>query len=155
MNNNESYNDAAPIIYETLEKHGEISFVSAGRSMLPVIRDGKDTVTVVKPRRDIKAGDVAFYQRGNGQFILQRVMFVNGGTLVLRGDNQWGNEYNVSKERIIGVLKSFERNGKEHGVRDSDYLLYVRFLPLIRFFRRYFYLFKSQVYKFVKYLVKR
>mgnify|MGYP004478422905 FL=1 len=155
MNNNESHNDAAPLIYETLEKHGEISFVSAGRSMLPVIRDGKDTVTVAKPRRDIKAGDVAFYQRDNGQFILQRVMFVNGGTLVLRGDNQWGNEYNVGKDRIIGVLKSFERNGKEHSVRDRDYLLYVRVLPLIRFFRKYFYLFKSQVYKFVKYLVKR
>ncbi len=155
MNNNENHNDAAPIIYEALEKHGEISFVSAGRSMLPLIRGGKDMVTVAKPRRDIKEGDVAFCRRDNGQLILQRVMFVNGGTLVLRGDNQWDNEYNVGRERVIGVLKSFERNGKVHSVRDRDYLLYVRFLPLIRFFRRYFYLFKSHVYKFVKYLLKR
>ena len=123
--------------------------------MLPLIRDGKDSVTVAKPRRDIKAGDVVFCRRDNGQFILQRVMFVNGETLVLRGDNQWGNEYNVGKERVIGVMKSFERNGKEHSVKDRDYLLYTRLLPLVRFFRKYFYLFKSQVYKFVKYLLKR
>lgn len=152
MNNGEKCSDAASIIYEALEKHGEISFVFEGRSMLPVIRG---TVTVAKPRREIKAGDVVLCRRDNGRLILQRVMFVNGETLVLRGDNQWGNEYNVGKDRIIGVLKSFERKGKVHSVTDRDYLLYVKLLPLIRFFRRYFYLFKSQVYKFVKYLLKR
>ena len=150
-----SLNEMEPRIRETLDKNGEVSFVSAGRSMLPIIRDRKDTVTLVKPKKNIKAGDVVFYQRDNGRFILHRVMYVNAGTYVMRGDNQWDNEYNVRRDQIIGVLKSIERNGKVHNVTDRDYLMYVRFLPLIRFIRKTYYGFKSQVYKFVKYLVKR
>lgn len=150
-----SLNEMAPLIRETLEENGEVSFVSAGRSMLPIIRDRKDTVTLVKPKKEIKAGDVVFYQRDNGRFILHRVMYVNSGTYVMRGDNQWDNEYNIRRDQIIGILKSFERNGKVHNVTDRDYLMYVKFLPLIRFVRKTYYGFKSQVYKFVKYLVKR
>ena len=150
-----SLNEMAPLIRETLEKNGEVTFISAGRSMLPVIRDRKDAVTLVKPRRDIKPGDIVFYQRDNGQFILHRVMFVNSDKYVMRGDNQWDNEYNIRRDQIIGVLKCFERNGKIHNVTDRDYLIYVKLLPLIRFFRKTYYGFKSKVYKFVKYLVKR
>lgn len=145
----------APLIRETLEKNGEVTFISAGRSMLPVIRDRKDAVTLVKPKREIKPGDIVFYQRDNGQFILHRVMFVNSDKYVMRGDNQWDNEYNIRRDQIIGVLKCFERNGKTHNVIDRDYLMYVKLLPLIRFFRKTYYGFKSKVYKFVKYLVKR
>lgn len=150
-----SLNEMAPLIRETLEKNGEVTFISAGRSMLPVIRDRKDAVTLVKPRREIKPGDIVFYQRDNGQFILHRVMFVNSDKYVMRGDNQWDNEYNIRRDQIIGVLKCFERNGKIHNVTDRDYLIYVKLLPLIRFFRKTYYGFKSKVYKFVKYLVKR
>lgn len=150
-----SLNEMAPLIRETLEKNGEVTFISAGRSMLPVIRDRKDAVTLVKPRREIKPGDIVFYQRDNGQFILHRVMFVNSDKYVMRGDNQWDNEYNIRRDQIIGVLKCFERNGKIHNVTDRDYLMYVKLLPLIRFFRKTYYGFKSKVYKFVKYLVKR
>ncbi|MDY5935361.1 MAG: S24/S26 family peptidase [Oscillospiraceae bacterium] len=150
-----SLNEMAPLIRETLEKNGEVTFISAGRSMLPVIRDRKDAVTLVKPKREIKPGDIVFYQRDNGQFILHRVMFVNSDKYVMRGDNQWDNEYNIRRDQIIGVLKCFERNGKTHNVIDRDYLMYVKLLPLIRFFRKTYYGFKSKVYKFVKYLVKR
>lgn len=150
-----SLNEMEPLIRETLDKNGEVSFVSAGRSMLPIIRDRKDTVTLVKPKKNIKAGDVVFYQRDNGRFILHRVMYVNAGTYVMRGDNQWDNEYNVRRDQIIGVLKSIERNGKVHNVTDRDYLMYVKFLPAIRLLRKTYYGFKSKVYKFVKYLLKR
>ena len=150
-----SLNDMAPVIRETLEQNGEVSFVSAGRSMLPIIRDRQDTITLVKPKKTVKAGDVVFYQRDNGRFVLHRVMFINSGTFVMRGDNQWDYEYNIRNDQIIGVLKCFERNGKVHNVTDRDYLMYVRFLPIIRFFRKTYYGFKSKVYKFVKYLVKR
>ena len=150
-----SLNEMAPLIRETLEKNGEVTFISAGRSMLPVIRDRKDAVTLVKPKREIKPGDIVFYQRDNGQFILHRVMFVNSDKYVMRGDNQWDNEYNIRRDQIIGVLKCFERNGKIHNVTDRDYLMYVKLLPLIRFFRKTYYGFKSKVYKSGKYLVKR
>lgn len=150
-----SLNDMAPVIREALDENGEVSFVSAGRSMLPMIRDRQDTITLIKPKKAVKPGDVVFYQRDNGKFVLHRVMFINSGMFVMRGDNQWDYEYNIRNDQIIGILKCFERDGKVHNVTDRDYLMYVKFLPVIRFVRKTYYGFKSKVYKFVKYLVKR
>ncbi|MBO5420531.1 MAG: S24/S26 family peptidase [Clostridia bacterium] len=152
MSKKVSMNDIAPLIKETLEESGEVSFVSAGVSMLPTIRDREDTVTLVKPKGHLKKGDVPFYQRDNGQYILHRVIYVNGDTYVMRGDNQWQNEYNVRHDQIIGVLYSFDRNGKTYKVTDPGYKIYVRFLPVIRYVRKYYYLFKSKVYSFIKFL---
>lgn len=147
--------DMAPLIRETLVESGEVSFVSAGVSMLPTIQDRMDTVTLIKPQGKLRKGDVPFYQRDNGQYILHRVVYVNGDTYVMRGDNQWQNEYNIRHDQIIGVLYSFDRNGKTHKVTDFSYRVYVKFLPIIRYWRKYYYLFKSKVYAFIKYLTKK
>lgn len=152
MSKRVSMDEMAPLIREILAESGEVSFVSAGVSMLPTIRDRKDTVTLVRPQGKLKKGDVPFYQRDNGQYILHRVIYVNGDTYVMRGDNQWENEYNVRHDQIIGVLYSFDRDGKTYKVTDAGYKLYVKFLPLIRFCRKYYYLFKSKVYAFIKFL---
>ena len=74
MSKKVSMDDMAPLIRETLAESGEVSFVSAGVSMLPTIRDRKDTVTLVSPQGKLKKGDVPFYQRDNGQYILHRVI---------------------------------------------------------------------------------
>ena len=155
MSKKVSMDDMAPLIRETLAESGEVSFVSAGVSMLPTIRDRKDTVTLVKPQGKLKKGDVPFYRRDNGQYILHRVIYVNGDTYVMRGDNQWQNEYNIRHDQIIGVLCSFDRNGKTHKVTDFSYRVYVKLLPLVRYSRKYYYLFKSKVYAFLKYLIKK
>lgn len=152
MSKRVSMDEMAPLIREILAESGEVSFVSAGVSMLPTIRDRKDTVTLVRPQGKLKKGDVPFYQRDNGQYILHRVIYVNGDTYVMRGDNQWENEYNVRHDQIIGVLHSFDRDGKTYKVTDTGYKLYVNFLPLIRYSRKYYYLLKSNVYAFIKFL---
>lgn len=150
-----SLEEMSDVILEILESNGEVSFVSAGRSMIPTIRDRKDIITLVKPDKDIKSGDVVFYRRDNGQFILHRVMFVQDNKFVMRGDNQWYNEYNIRRDQIIGILSSFDRNGKTHKVTDRDYKIYVKLLPVVRYTRKYYYQFKSQVYKFLKFLFKK
>lgn len=152
MSKRVSMDEMAPLIREILAESGEVSFVSAGVSMLPTIRDRKDTVTLVRPQGKLKKGDVPFYQRDNGQYILHRVIYVNGDTYVMRGDNQWENEYNVRHDQIIGVLHSFDRDGKTYKVTDTGYKLYIKFLPLIRYSRKYYYLLKSNVYAFIKFL---
>lgn len=144
--------EMAPLIQEILAESGEVSFVSAGTSMLPTIRDRKDKITLVKPQGKLNKGDIPFYRRDNGQYILHRVVYVNGDTYVMCGDNQWENEYNIRHDQIIGVLQSFERDGKTHKVTDLDYRIYVKLLPLVKYGRRYYYLLKSKIYSFIKYL---
>lgn len=144
--------EMAPLIEEILAESGEVSFVSAGVSMMPTIRDRKDVVTLVRPEGKLKKGDVPFYRRDNGQYILHRIIYVNNDTYVTRGDNQWENEYNVRDDQIIGVLYSFDRDGKTYKVTDAGYKIYVKFLPVIRYLRKYYYLFKSKVYAFLQFL---
>lgn len=150
-----SLNELAPIMKETLDENGEVSFVSSGVSMLPTIRDRKDTVTIVKPQGKLKKGDVPFYKRDNGQYILHRVIYVNGDTYVLRGDNQWINEYNIRQDQVIGVLKSIERNGKVYSVDSKRYKAYVALLPTIRWVYRIFNAVKRRLKNFINYLFKR
>lgn len=150
-----SLEQMSDLILEILNSEGKVSFISAGHSMLPTIRDRKDTVTLVKPEKEIKRGDIVFYKRDNGQYVLHRVMYTDGNIFVMRGDNQWYNEYNIRNEQIIGILWAFERSGKTHKVTDTDYKIYVKLLPIIRSIRKWYYWFKSQVYKFVKFLLKK
>lgn len=145
--------DMAPLIKEILEESGEVSFVSAGVSMLPTIRDRKDVVTLVKHQGKLKKGDIPFYRRDNGQCILHRVVYVNNDTYVMCGDNQWEYEYNIRHDQIIGVLQSIERDGKTHRVTDIDYRIYVKLLPLVKYTRKYYYLLKSKIYVFLKNLL--
>lgn len=140
---------------EALDSNGEVSFISPGTSMLPTIRDRKDTVTLVRPQGKLKKGDVPFYRRDNGQYILHRIIYVNGDTYVTRGDNQWTNEYNVTDDQIIGVLKSIERSGKIYSVEDKKYKLYLLLLPLIRWVYRIYRALKRRIKAFVKYLLKK
>ncbi len=155
MSKRYSLEELVPVMREALEENGEVSFVSAGTSMLPTIRDRKDTVTLVRPQGKLKKGDVPFYQRDNGQYILHRIVYVNGDTYVTRGDNQWVNEYNIRDDQIIGVLKSIERGGKVYNVESSEYKMYLRFLPLVRWSCRIYNAVKRRVKNFIKYLFKR
>ena len=155
MSKKVSLDEMMPVIAETLEENGEVSFISAGTSMLPTIRDRQDTVTLVKPQGRLKEGDVPFYRRENGQYILHRIVYVNGDTYVTRGDNQWENEYNVAHEQVIGVLYSIERNGNVYKVTDKSYQRYLKFLPLIRYIRLAYSWLKVRTENFIKFLKRR
>lgn len=132
MSNIHSFEEIAPVMREILEANGRVSFVSGGTSMLPLIRDGVDTVTLIKPDGRLKNGDIVFYQRENGQYILHRIIRVSGGTYITRGDNQWFDDCNVRQEQIIGALTCIERNGKCIEADSVKNKVYVFFLPLIR-----------------------
>lgn len=155
MSKRVSLNELVPIMRETLEENGEVSFESAGVSMLPTIRDRKDTVTLVKPQGKLKKDDVAFYQRDSGQYVLHRIVYVNGDTYVACGDNQWTNEYNIRDDQIIAVLKSIERNGKVYDVDGKKYKFYVKILPAVRWIYRLYNAVKRRIISFIKFLIKK
>ena len=155
MSKEVSLNELVPVMREALEENGEVSFVSTGVSMMPTIRDRKDTVTLVKPQGKLKKGDIPFYRRENGQYVLHRIVFINGDTYVTCGDNQWVNEYNVRDDQIIGVLKSIERNGKVYTVDDRKYKTYTSLLPAVRWIYRFYNAAKRRVTNFINFLLKK
>ena len=109
-----------------LERDGKFVYTSRGRSMVPLIREGKDLVVIERAALPLKKYDVPLYQRANGDTILHRVLQVRPDGYVLCGDSQCNLEYGVQDAQVIGVLSAVIRNGKECSVRDWRYRAYVR-----------------------------
>lgn len=136
---------------EILENGGKVTFTTKGRSMLPLLDDGKDKVVLSKPEMPLKRKDVIFYQRDDGQYVLHRIIKIKDKHYVMRGDNQWELEYGITDKNIIAVAVAFERKGKLIKSTDFCYKIYCIFLPFIRAYKNA----RSRVIKLLKNINKK
>lgn len=104
---------------------GEFTIFPKGTSMLPLIMQGRDSVTLEQPQGALHRGDIAFYQRENGQYVLHRVIAADGETYTMCGDNQLTPEYGVKPEQIIAKAAYITRKGSKITPRSLPYRLYV------------------------------
>lgn len=139
---------------ETILKEKKI-FIgkTAGDSMEPMLREGRDTVIVVPPTFPLKKGDVPVYRR-DGHYTMHRIVRVRPRGYVICGDNRALPERDIRDEDIIGVLAAFYRDGVYVSCTDADYLRYTaricRTYP-----RRLFYLYWTRLWgKLKKLFVK-
>lgn len=140
--------DVFPIIAEKLSSGGEVTFGPKGTSMLPLIVQGKDRVTLTAAHGRLKKYDLPLYRRENGQFVLHRVVAVNkDGTYTMCGDNQYIREYGITDSRIIGVVKIINHGGEEISVSDIRYKCYCRFIVAYRRLRRMASVIKHRIIK--------
>ena len=114
-----------PLIQETLNQGKSVTFSPRGISMLPMLRQGKDTVTLAPIERELKKYDLPLYRRDNGAFVLHRIV-KSGETYTCIGDNQYDLEYGVRRDQMIGVVTSFSREGRKIDVTNFGYQLYCR-----------------------------
>lgn len=113
---------------EALKEQQEIMTLTAGISMQPMLREHKD-IAVIR-RTDgvrLKKFDVPLYCRADSdKYILHRIIKVTEDGYVIRGDNLFTNEYDITDNEIVGVLMSFYRSGKYYDCKKSfKYKLYV------------------------------
>ncbi len=127
--------DLMPLMKEQLAQGKSVTFFPRGISMLPMLREGRDSVTLSSPPAKLKNYDIPLYQRENGQYILHRVVNV-GETYACIGDNQFVVEKGISHEQIIAVCTAFTRDGKKMSVNDPSWRFYAVFWHYSRFPRR-------------------
>ena len=107
-----------------LERYGRLFYPIVGVSMLPLLHQDRDVVTVEPLRgRPVVPGDVLLYRR-DGRYLLHRVIEVRERDYVILGDNCVTKEYGVTDRDVLGVMTGFVRNGREHSVEDPDYRAY-------------------------------
>ena len=156
MNNGEFFlADAIEVIEEILAGGGEFRMYPKGTSMLPLIVQGRDSV-VLKRNFEGAANkhDIAFYRRGNGQFVLHRVMkILDDGTYVMCGDNQTALEYGIKKGQIIGYVCKLYKGEDERSLTSLRYKLYL-FMWCIMPYRRLVFFIKGK-YSGLKRRVKK
>ena len=128
-----------PLIRERLEAGQSVRFSPRGISMLPMLREGIDSVVLSPLPEKLKKYDLPLYQRENGQYVLHRVVGV-GNTYTCIGDNQHILERGVTHKQMIAVVTAFFRGEKQHSVTEPGYRLYCRLWyqgkRLRRFWRR-------------------
>ncbi len=111
-------------IRAVLDSGGEFTIFPRGTSMLPLIKEGRDSVALVKAGT-YRAGDIAFYRRAGGEFILHRIIAEENGTFTMCGDNQLSPEPGIKPEQIIAKVGCLTRNGRKITPDDPFYKLYI------------------------------
>jgi len=117
--------DLLPIITETLSGGREFTLSVTGTSMLPLLIEKRDSVSIKQPEFPLKKGDLPLYRRADGSFVLHRVVGFDDGGYIMSGDNQIIAEHGISQDMIIGVVSKIERNGRHISVKSPLYRLYV------------------------------
>lgn len=117
-------------VSQILSQGGSFLLTVTGTSMLPTLAPGRDQVELVAPEK-LKAGDIIFFRRSTGEYILHRIIRVNGDILTVNGDSQTWTE-TVRSEQAVGVVRRILRKGKW---TETDSLLsraYSRLWPVTR-----------------------
>jgi len=113
------------LIREVLASGGEFRLYPHGTSMLPLIRQGIDSVALRTLDRPPRKYDILFYQRTDGSYILHRVKKATKDGLVLWGDNHTMLEYGVTDDMIIGYAARIFRGETELDCQSMRYKLYL------------------------------
>lgn len=129
--------DILPVIEEKLAAGGTVKIPITGTSMLPLLVEGRDTVTLKKAELPLKKFDLPLYRRRDGAFVLHRVAVVKNDEYIMCGDNQWVKESGVTDDMVIGIVCAITRKGKTFSAESAKYKLYVRFWHLLMPVRKY------------------
>ena len=97
---------------------------TVGVSMLPLLKNRRDTVVIEAKTERLKPLDVALYKRGDA-YVLHRVIAVKEDGYIIRGDNCYADE-NIPEDWVIGVLTEFFRKGKHVFCTDKKYIRYAK-----------------------------
>lgn len=119
---------------ELTEQGKEVSIRIAGDSMAPFMYHGRDFINFKKPDRKLRKGDMVFYQRTSGQFIMHRIWKVKPEGYYIVGDAQSDIEGPVQEEQIFGLITKVKRKGRWIGPDDFWWKIFekiwIRMVPL-------------------------
>lgn len=124
------------LMQESLAAGQTVRFSPKGISMLPMLRQGKDAVTLSPVTGPLHKYDIPLYRRDNGAYILHRIVRA-GETYTCIGDNQYVLEPGVRQDQIIAVVTSFSRGDREIPMTSLGYRAYVRLWHWSRPARRF------------------
>lgn len=89
-----------------------VSIIVSGNSMSPFLIHGRDRVFFEKPNRELKKGDIVFYQRWNGQYVMHRIYKITEAGYFMVGDAQAEIEGPLKREQIFALITKCQRKGK-------------------------------------------
>ena len=124
------------ILRTVIDEGKEVNVRVLGSSMAPFVVHERDTIYFKRPERKLKKGDIAFFQRNNGQYVVHRIYKVKGDEYYFVGDNQTLIEGPIEKGQIFAIVTRVIRKGKEIRPGDPWWLffekIWINMIPLRR-----------------------
>ena len=137
-----------PLIAEGIKSGGTYRFYPKGVSMLPLLKEDKDSV-VLSSVSDLKKGDIVLYRRENGMFVIHRIVKI-ADSFTMCGDNQFLLEKGINKDQILAKVSSVYKGDKLLSFDSKSYRFYVKMLPLRRFMLKNLFRSKRIIKKLLK-----
>ncbi len=124
------------VLREIAESGEVVSLRIAGSSMSPFLAHGRDYIYFTKPDRELRSGDMVFYQRKNGQYVMHRIYKTKPEGYYIVGDAQTEIEGPVAREQIFALIIKVKR--KDKIIQPGDFWweffehVWIRMIPLRR-----------------------
>ena len=101
------------MLRELTEQGREVNMLISGNSMSPFLMHGRDSIRLKKPERKLRKGDMVFFQRKDGAYVMHRIHHINKeGKLFIIGDAQVDMEGPIDKEQVFAIITKVKRKGK-------------------------------------------
>lgn len=115
-----------PLIKERMEAGHLVQHLPfRGISMLPMLRQEKDSVELSPLPEQLKSYDLPMYQRKDGKMVIHRIVAVKEDYYVCMGDNTERFE-KIYPEQMMGIVSAFWRGEKRIEATSPLYRLYCR-----------------------------
>lgn len=102
-----------PVLKDLVNEGHSVPLLVSGSSMAPFLVHLRDTIIISKPKQPFKRGDMVFYIRDSGQYVMHRIHHINKqGDLFIIGDAQTEIEGPIHPSQVFGIIKKVIRKGK-------------------------------------------
>ncbi len=113
-------------VVKLLQSGQSVVTKTCGRSMEPLLSEGKTQVLIRPLTGTPRPGDILLWWRWDDVLILHRLIAEEGDRYILRGDN-CAKTNRARKDRVVGTVTDICRNGRWFPVTNRRYQAYVRF----------------------------
>ena len=117
-------------IAQVAAEGGSFVLTITGNSMRPWLKPGVDRVRLVKAGT-VREGDVVFFRRLTGEYVLHRVIRVDGETLTVNGDSQDWTE-RITREQVLAVTEAFYHGNRWYDADSLRHRLLAALWPATR-----------------------
>ena len=125
-------NTYVSILKELTDQGKEVSLLISGNSMEPFLKHQRDIIFFQKPERELAVGDIVFYQRRNGQYVVHRIYAIREDGYYILGDGQSLVEGPIQREQIFGLITKVQRKGRWIGPKHFVWKFFVHIWPKLR-----------------------
>ena len=125
------------VILLQLENGQKANLTVTGCSMMPMLRQYRDSVQLKPIEGRLLPGDIALYKRDSGQYVLHRVIRLIPEGYFFCGDNQSELE-TVRQDQLIAVVTGYTKKGKQRSLDTLGYRLYCFGFVKLFWMRKYY-----------------